>query len=84
MRRLMITPAFAFAIVVSPVALAQQDARTVAPQVQPAPQSDVVRRVQEDSELRSDWVQGTMVTTPEGEEIGTINDLRHLEEVATP
>jgi len=75
MRRLMMTPAFAVAIVVSPVALAQQDTGTEARQAQPAPQSDVVRRLQEDSELRSDWIEGTMVTTPEGEAIGTINDL---------
>lgn len=75
MRRLMMTPAFAVAIAVSSVALAQQHSGTEAGQVPPAPQSDVVQRAQKDSELRSDWVQGTEVTTPDGETIGTINDL---------
>jgi sporulation protein YlmC with PRC-barrel domain len=34
-----------------------------------------VRQNQEPQELRADWIVGTTVTSPEGETIGTIDDL---------
>ena len=36
---------------------------------------EAVRQNQQQQELRADWVVGTSVTTPEGETIGTIDDL---------
>ena len=36
---------------------------------------EAVRQQQQQEELRADWVVGTTVTTPEGETIGTIDDL---------
>jgi len=36
---------------------------------------EAVRQNQQQEELRADWVVGTSVTTPEGETIGTIDDL---------
>lgn len=41
----------------------------------PAAGDDVLRRTQEEAELRSDWIQGTTVATPDGQTIGTIEDL---------
>ena len=36
---------------------------------------DAVRQNQDPQELRADWIVGTTVLTPEGETIGTIDDL---------
>ena len=41
----------------------------------PAPAQDPIRQDQASEELRADWIVGTTVTTPEGETIGTINDV---------
>jgi sporulation protein YlmC with PRC-barrel domain len=36
---------------------------------------DPVREQQEQTELRADWIIGSTVTTPDGETIGTVDDL---------
>ena len=41
----------------------------------PALAQDAIRQNQVPEELRADWIVGTTVMTPEGETIGTINDV---------
>lgn len=76
MKRLLTTGA-----VVAPLLIANawaQEGTAPAPDAQAGAEAaapEVIRRTQDASELRVEWISGTTVTSPQGETIGNVEDL---------
>lgn len=65
------------------LALAMAAALGIAAAAPLAAQDDVLRRTQEASELRTNWIIGSSVTTPDGETVGTLDELLVDEEAGS-